>query len=201
MNTVEQLLSKRQDIWRGRQRPQRMAIPTGCNVLDQHLPDQGWPCGRLIALYANPIGSGELQLLLPTLAEQTQRAFPVMLISPPWVPCPQTLHQAGVCLEHCLIIHGRNHGLWATEQVLRSGLCGAVVLWLGPKNITDSTIRRLQLACENGPAPLFIIQTANKHSMLIRSAIKLLIEPGPKIRLIHSEQGIAKIAFSLSESI
>lgn len=183
MNNLDQLLTTRQDIWRGTRRPQRKSVSTGCPTLDQRLPDQGWPCGQLIELCPNPLGSGELEILLPLIARQTQRTMPVMLITPPWIPCPQTLHNAGVDLEHCLILRGDKHALWATEQALKSGLCGAVIVWLSSQRVTEAAIRRLQLACENGPAPLFIVATQQAHSVLIKHAIKIFIEPGPTVQI------------------
>ena len=187
MKAINQLLSTRNDIWLGKKRPYRIALPTGCNDLDQQLPDHGWPCGQIIELLPTPLGSGELRLLLPLLAHQTQQAKPVMLVSPPWIPCPQAMRQSGLCLEHMVIVNAQSHLFWATEQVLKAGLCGAVILWLNTKDITATRMRRLQLACENGPAPLFVISSSQAHSQFIRSAIKIQVRPGPVFQLLDSK--------------
>ncbi len=198
MKAINQLLSTRNDIWLGTKRPYRMALPTGRDDLDQQLPDHGWPCGQIIELLPTPLGSGELSLLLPLLAHQTQQAKPVMLVSPPWIPCPQAMRQSGLCLEHMVIVNAQSHLFWATEQALKVGLCGAVILWLTTKDITATRMRRLQLACENGPAPLFVISSSHAHSQFIRSAVKIQVKPGPVFELLDPKD--APEPYSLGHS-
>ncbi len=186
MEALDQLLTERRDIWLGTQRPTHPVISTGETELDRWLPTHGWPCSQLIELLTTPVGSGELQILLPMLAQQTQQAKPVMLISPPLIPCPQALIQAGVDLTHLIVIRSQKNALWAAEKALKSGLCGGLLIWPRTTEMSTVAIRRLQLAGEQGPAPVFLIHGHTQHSMAGRYAIRLKIEPGPKITLLYA---------------
>jgi cell division inhibitor SulA/protein ImuA len=90
-------------------------------------------------------GSGELSVLLPVLR---QLAGKVAWIAPPQLPYPPALAAAGVELSDVLLIEtaGPAQAQWAAEQVLRSGACAAVLLWLA--SATARAVRRLQLAAE-----------------------------------------------------
>lgn len=186
MEALDQLLTQRRDIWLGTQRPAHAVISTGKTELDQWLPTHGWPCSQLIELLPTPLGSGELTILLPMLAQQTQHAKPVILISPPLIPCPQALIQAGVDLTHLVVIRSQKNTLWAAEKALKSGLCGTLVIWPKAKEMSAVAIRRLQLAGEQGPAPVFLIHGHTRHPVMGRYAIRLKIEPGPKITLLYA---------------
>ncbi len=183
---LDQLLKERRDIWLGTQRPAEPVLSTGTTELDQWLPTHGWPCSQLIELLPTALGSGELQILLPVLAEQTQQAKPVLLIAPPLIPCPQGLIQAGVDLKHLIIVRSTNNTLWAAEKALKSGLCGTLIIWPNANEMSAVAIRRLQLAGEQGPAPVFLIHRYTHHSAAGRYAIRLKIEPGPKITLVSA---------------
>lgn len=186
MEALDQLLTERRDIWLGTQRPAHAAISTGKTELDCWLPTHGWPCSQLIELLPTPLGSGELQILLPMFAQQTQQAKPVILISPPLIPYPQALTQAGVDLSHLVVIQSQKNTLWAAEKVLKSGLCGTLVIWPKAKEMSAVAIRRLQLAGEQGPAPVFLIHGHTNQTVAGRYAIRLKIEPGPKITLLYA---------------
>ncbi|QOC23843.1 translesion DNA synthesis-associated protein ImuA [Wenzhouxiangella sp. AB-CW3] len=189
---LDTLLAGRRDLWRGR-RPSRLpALSTGHRVLDEQLPDGGWPCARLIELMIDRPGGGEMSLLLPMLAELTCREQPVILVTPPLVPCPQALLTAGLNLSALTIIRHRAHALWAAEQCLKSGLCGAVVLW-PQKPLQPRQLRRLQLAAENGTAPAFIVHghdgAPQPASM---TALRLAIRPGPSVELLRARGGCGR---------
>jgi len=187
MEALNQLLTERSDIWRGAKRPKPQAVSTGQPALDQWLPHHGWPCGQLIAFRPSHIGSGEFSILLPFLAKQTQQELPVLLISPPLIPCPQTLLQAGIDLKHLVVVRSINKQLWATEQALKSGLCGAIVVWPSSRLLSTVAMRRLQLACERGDAPVFLIAYKKVSGLSWPCALDLRIEPGPRIFCLEPE--------------
>ena len=135
--SLERLLSERGDLWRGRQRRAGPALPTGRAALDDRLPDGGWPRGKLVELLPERFGVGELDLLLPCLAELTRRERPVLFVAPPLVPCPQALARAGLDLTRLVVVRHRQHAFWAAEQALKSGLCGAVVAWPATDGVDD----------------------------------------------------------------
>jgi cell division inhibitor SulA/protein ImuA len=147
-------------LWQGRQQQQshRETIPTGYPQLDAVLPAHGWPIGALTEIMSGVDGVGELSMLLPALCSLTRQQHWVAFIAPPHIPYAPALTAAGLRLDRTLIVDAgvRNNirekeqnDFWATEQLLRSGVFSAVILWSG-RNSNDRTQRRLQLAAEHG---------------------------------------------------
>ncbi len=135
-------------VWRGFDKPRTDVEPTGFADLDEALAG-GWPRGALSQLVSNEIGLG-LSLLAPVLTRATQAGRPVALVSPPFIPYAPALRDAGIDLKHLLWIEPKDRvdGLWATEQMLRSGLFAVVAFWCPSLEVAIE--RRLQLAAETG---------------------------------------------------
>lgn len=187
-NPLQHLLDTRHDLWRGRMPPAPTALGSGDIHLDRQLPAGGWPCGRITELVPDAFGLGELKLLLPALAAQTSRGLPVVLTAPPMVPCPQALAAAGVDLARLVIVRQPGQALWAAEQCLKSGLCGAIVIW-PPGKIQPRAIRRLQLAAENGAAPAFICYRPGQPPPPSLATLRLAIHPGPAVEILRAGGG------------
>ncbi len=184
---VDQLLGSRSDLWRGRRRPDSAVFASGRADLDAWLPGGGWPRGRLIELLPQRPGSGELELLLPLLAERSRQGWPLMLIAPPFVPGPQRLQQAGVRLDRLVVVRAAAQALWAGEQALKSGLCGAIVLWHPRGRVEARAVRRLQLAAGQGSAPLFLCYQPSQQAPPSLAALRLAIRPGPELELLRGD--------------
>ncbi|SDJ63914.1 translesion DNA synthesis-associated protein ImuA [Microbulbifer yueqingensis] len=150
---LDQLLA-RADIWQAanEHRRQRSGITTGYAGLDALLAGGGWPRGATTELLVDQAGIGELGLLLPALAELTRREQMVVLVNPPHIPYAPALASAGVQLEKLLILHpqGPRDSLWAMEQSLQSGCCGALLSWQERQPPADKDLRRLQVAAREG---------------------------------------------------
>jgi len=150
--TLEALL-KHPALWKGRQQHNgRVTLATGYQTLDAALPSKGWPIGALTEIMTTHTGIGELSLLLPALGSLTSSQQWVALVAPPHVPYAPALMNAGILLEHTLIIDAQSehqNDFWAAEQMLRSGVFSAVVLW-SKHNGDERQQRRLQLAAEQG---------------------------------------------------
>jgi len=148
-----QLLA-RPDIWQAanQQQHRRSGIPSGHTGLDALLATRGWPRGATTEVLVDRSGIGELSLLLPALAALTQQEQMVVLVNPPHIPYAPALAAAGVRLEKLLILHPRGHKdeLWAVEQSLQSGCCGALLCWQGRQAPVDKDLRRLQVAAREG---------------------------------------------------
>lgn len=187
-HALDTLLESRRDLWRGRQRPRGSSISSGQDRIDQWLPDGGWPCGKLTELLPSLPACGELALLTPLLAAQSQRQRPSLLANPPLVPCPQSLMHAGVRTEQLLIVRSPECALWAAEQALKSGLCGAVVVWHPPGRVNPRSIRRLALAAEQGEAPLLICYRPGQRPPSALAELRLAIRPGPELLMLRGGQ-------------
>lgn len=141
-------------LWRASQlaRGQQRCIDTGHAALSVQLPGGGWPLGTLTELLLQQPGIGEIRLLRPALVQVAQaEQRPVVLLAPPQIP--QGLALAALGLPPAQMVWIRNTGksgdaLWAAEQVLRSGCCGALLLW--QQQIRHENLRRLHLAAQSG---------------------------------------------------
>ena len=184
---LQNLLKQRADLWRGRQRPAGQSMSTGRADLDAWLPDGGWPRASLIELLPRHLGDAELELLLPLLAEQTRQGWPVLLIAPPLIPCPQRLHRAGVALERVVIARDPDQALWAAEQALKSGVCGSVLIWHPRGRVDARAIRRLQLAARSSASPTFICYQPGQKPPPSLSAVRLGLQPGPELSLLRGK--------------
>ena len=137
-------------LWRASQlaHSATRCIDTGFAALSAQLPGGGWPLGTLIELLVKQHGIGELRLLRPALAGLGKR--PIVLLQPPHAP--QALALAALGLEPSQLFWIRSgaksgDALWAAEQVLRSGCCGALLLW--QNHARGETLRRLHLAAQS----------------------------------------------------
>lgn len=176
---LDRLLDTRR-VWRGQ--PAVAAPsgqPTGFVALDQALPGGGWPEAALSEILFAAHGVCELRLLWPTLSRLTaHQQERVVLVDPPHIPYPPAWLQAGIDLRQLTVIQATGQqALWATEQCLRSGSCGAVLCWL--QDAPDRVLRRLQVAAQSGATPVFAyrpLQVANQPSP---AALRLSVEGQP----------------------
>jgi len=127
-------------------------IDTGYASLSAQLPGGGWPLGALTELLLQQPGIGELRLLRPALAAVAARR--VVLLQPPHPPQALALAALGLAPSQLVYIRSARSGdvLWAAEQILRSGSCGALLLW--QQHARGESLRRLHLAAQSG-ATLF----------------------------------------------
>ncbi|MGY6554390.1 MAG: hypothetical protein ACXIUM_07700 [Wenzhouxiangella sp.] len=182
---LQNLLQQRADLWRGRRRPAGQSVSSGRADLDAWLPDGGWPRASLVELLPRYLGDSELELLLPLLAEQTRQGWPVLLLAPPLIPCPQRLHHAGIALDRVVIARDPSQALWAAEQALKSGVCGSVMTWHPKGRVDARAIRRLQLAARNSAAPSFICYRPGQTAPPSLSALRLGLQSGPELILLR----------------
>jgi cell division inhibitor SulA/protein ImuA len=182
--SLEDLL-QRADLWRGGSAPPVAGLPSGFAELDAQLPGGGWPVGALTEILVDRSGIGEFQLLVPALARLTREDRWVAFIAPPYIPYAPALRRAGVNLAHVLVVHPRESKdtLWATEQALRAGTCGAVLAW--PTMADMKRLRRLQLAAETGNALGLLFRPGNVAGESSPAAMRLRLEPAPQGLAVH----------------
>lgn len=135
-------------VWNARINPQplRPVVSSGYPELDARLPAGGWQAGDLCEIWHDSPGQGELSLILPALATLSQQPRWILWVGAPAIPNAAALQQAGVRIEHMLLVHPRNYreAVWCMEEGLRSGHCSAVLGW--PLEWHKNHIRRLQVA-------------------------------------------------------
>jgi cell division inhibitor SulA len=180
-------------IWRAgqlaeaRQRRGDSSIPSGFPALDALLPDGGWPTGALCELQLDASGLGELSLLLPALRQLCQQQRGIALLAPPWLPQARVWEAAGIPLARLLLVESSGADLlWSAEQCLRSGECGAVLLW-GPaagRALDQRALQRLQLAAVAGNALCFLFRPCSAAANP---------SPAPLRLRLSAEQGALRI--------
>lgn len=171
-------LLQRADIWRGGEHalhghgPAGAALASGYPLLDERLPGGGWPVGALTELLLRRPGIGEVRLLLPALARISQQRW-IAWITPPHLLYAPALVRAGVDLGRMLVVNtpDPDERLWALEQALRSGVCGAVLAW--PASVDPRSLRRLQLAAEAGTALGFLFRPEEAARSSSPAALRL----------------------------
>lgn len=166
-------------VWRASQlaRSTTRCIDTGYPELSRQIGGKGWPTGSLIELLVQQAGVGELRLLAPALASVAKRQ--VVMIEPPHPPHIVAL--AGMGLEPANVIWIRSKvsadTLWATEQVLRSGSYGAVLLWAN--HMRQESLRRLHLASQAGDTLFYVIRPLAAAQDASPSPLRLSLRPAP----------------------
>jgi len=186
---LDSLLESRR-VWRGQPAPRAPSRqPTGHALLDQALPDGGWPEHALTELLLPADGIGELRLLWPTLARLSQADGMVVLVDPPYLPFAPAWAQAGIDLKRLQVVRtDPRNALWATEQCLRSAACSAVLCW--PRTADDRALRRLQVAAETGQCLGFAMRPLKAAANPSPAALRIAINAQPvQLRVLKCRGG------------
>ncbi|WP_236204128.1 translesion DNA synthesis-associated protein ImuA [Pseudomonas protegens] len=179
-------------VWKGRPAAAPASPqPTGHAALDAVLPTGGWPEAALTEILIAAQGLGELQLLWPSLARLSAAGERIVLVAPPFVPYPQAWQNAGVDVRQLSIIQaGERDALWAAEQCLRSGSCGAVLCW--PQQADDRALRRLQVAAESGQTLAFAYRPLDAAHTPSPAALRIAVQGRPgQLRVLKCRGGLA----------
>jgi len=109
------------------------------------LPNGGWPRSSLVELLVQQHGIGEMQLLKPVLAALSRQQR-VAFVQPPYLPHTMAFKAWQLLDKNVLWLRPKTSAdaLWAAEQTLKNGSCGAVVLW--QSNVRPESLRRLNLS-------------------------------------------------------
>jgi len=188
--SLDALLDERR-VWKGRSPVQPVAAqPTGHVLLDAALPIGGWPPAALTEILLAADGCGELRLLWPTLARLAGSGERIVLVAPPYVPYAQAWQAAGVDLRQLSVISASERdALWAVEQCLRSGTCGAVLCW--PHKVDDRALRRLQVAAETGETLAFACRGQQAAANPSPAALRIAIDARPsQLRVLKCRGGL-----------
>ena len=179
-------------VWKGRPAvPPASVHPTGLAALDAVLPTGGWPESALSEILMAKEGVGELQLVLPTLARLSTAGERIVLVAPPYTPYPHAWQNAGVDLRQLAVVRAEERdALWAVEQCLRSGSCGAVLCW--PRKADDRALRRLQVAAETGQTLAFAWRALSDALNASPAALRLAVDARPaQVRVLKCRGGLA----------
>lgn len=164
-------------LWRASQLAHASArcVDTGYPTLSSQLPGGGWPTGTLIDLLPQQAGIGELRLLRPALAAAASRR--IVLLQPPHAPQALALAALGLAPSQLVWIRSTRSAdtLWAAEQVLRSGSCGALLLW--QNHARSESLRRLHLAAQCGETLFFMFRPLAAAQDASPAPLRLSLRP------------------------
>ncbi|KVE26946.1 recombinase RecA [Burkholderia singularis] len=146
-------------LWRGSQlaRGGPRTLDTGFASLSAELPGGGWPVDGLVEMLVPHAGCGELRVLAPALAAAGSARRPLVLVAPPYVPHACALASLGIPLDALLWLPAERGGdaLWAAEQALKTGCCGALLLW--QQDVRVEALRRLHVAAARAGDTLCVV--------------------------------------------
>ena len=189
-------------LWRASQlaRSSSRCVDTGHAALSAQLPGGGWPAGALVDLLLQQPGIGEMRLLRPALAEVAARR--IVLLQPPHPPQALALAALGVPPSQLIWLRTSRmaDALWAAEQVLRSGSCGALLFWPGHERpgherpgherpgherpgfdrqsqVRGDSLRRLHLAAQGGETLFFMMRPLASRQDASPAPLRLALRP------------------------
>jgi protein ImuA len=149
-------------VWRGDAlgRPVTVTYASGFEALDAALPGGGWPGFGLTELLLPQAGTLEFRLAGPLLGHIAGGGGRVVLVGPPQPPHAPGLLPYGIGTDALVWVRADTAAerLWATEQLLKAGSCGAVLAWL-PQARPDQ-LRRLQVHAAASAAPALLCRPA-----------------------------------------
>lgn len=188
MNSALDALLQHPQLWRGERArwTNERSIASGYAALDAELPGGGWPRGTLTEIMLTNAGLGELRLLLPALAQLQKEKRWIALINPPYIPYAPAWQAGGLDLSRVLWVRtqGAHDHLWAVEQALRAGTCGAVLSWPGTTP-TFQQLRRLQLAAEHGNSWAVVFRGPQDIHQATPAALRMHLVPQAHGLAVH----------------
>jgi protein ImuA len=150
-------------------------IDTGHPTLSAQLPGGGWPVGTLVDLHTQQPGIGEVRLLGPALKTVATRR--VVFLQPPHAPQAIALAALGLPPSQLLWLRSERTAdrLWAAEQVLKSGTCGALLFW--QNHMRSESLRRLHIAAQQGETLFFQIRPLADAQDASPAPLRLALRP------------------------
>lgn len=166
-------------LWRASQLARGVArtVAAGDGALAAELPGGGWPLGTLVELLVQQPGVGELRLLRPALLALGKR--PLALLAPPHAPQSIAWSNWGLRPDNLMWIRPQRTAdlLWAAEQLLRAGTCGAVLCW--QQHVRGQALRRLHLAAQASDTLFCLVRPLACARDSSPASLRVAIAPAP----------------------
>ena len=93
------------------------------------------------------------------------------------MPNQQAFLYWGLPVDHITLIRADSAAdtLWAAEQILRAGTCGALLVWAD--KIRNENLRRLQVAAGSSTTLLFVLQPIYSQIQASPATLRLVLQP------------------------
>ena len=153
-------------VWRGSELGQHTGtvVSSGFLALDAELPGSGWLTRSLTEILSPQPSVLEWRLIGPALKRIIANGGHIVVVGPPKTPHLPGLRHSGIDDRHLVWVQAEAPAerLWCTEQLIKSGACGAVVSWL--PQARPEQIRRLQVCAQSCDGPVFLFRpSAAQH--------------------------------------
>ncbi|NLY01191.1 MAG: hypothetical protein GXY83_34300 [Rhodopirellula sp.] len=155
------------------------SISSGCEGLDQLLPETGFRSGTLVEWLAEGDGAGAETLALIAARSACGSEGVLVVLDDAGQFYPPAALRLGLRQEQMILVHpaDRPDFLWAMDQALR---CPGVAAVLGRLEKLDGrTFRRWQLAAEQGGVLGLLVRPTSAGQEPSWADVRLLIEPRP----------------------
>lgn len=116
-----------------------------------------------------------MRLLAPALARVAHKK--IVFLQPPHAPQALSLAGMGIMPADVLWVKSKTSAdaLWAAEQVLRSGSCGALLFWA--PHVRPESLRRLHLAAQSGETLFFVLRPLAAVQDASPAPLRLALRP------------------------
>lgn len=165
-------------VWRASQMAscRTTSHTTGYRQLDRELPEGGWPASTLIELLPQQAGIGEMALLQPALRSIAHDRC-IALVQPPYPPQATAWTADDFPVTRLLWVKPRSSAdaLWAAEQILRNGTCGALLLW--QSHMRPESLRRLHLAAQAADTVFWLLRPVSHAQDTSAAPLRLALRP------------------------
>jgi cell division inhibitor SulA/protein ImuA len=143
-------------------------------------------------------GIGEVRMLQPALTAVAKR--PIVLVKPPHVPNAVGFAYTGIPLANLMLLNTQSSAdlLWSAEQILKTGSCGALLLW--QQHMRADSLRRLSLNAQASETLLFVMRPLAARQDASPAALRLAIRPtadGVSIDIVKRKGPIGVEPFDL----
>jgi protein ImuA len=183
---VEELLERTIDLEKLRRRIARLErgakrhgsappVSSGCEALDELLPEKGFCRGTLVEWLSAGEGVGAGTLALLAAQRACREGGIVAVFDRRREFCPPAAVRLGIQAEQLVVIHAGTAAddHWAIDQALRSPAVAAVLAW--PERLDDRTFRRWQLAAEEGGCLGMLLRAESARSQPSWADVRLLV--------------------------
>lgn len=163
--------------------------PTGIAVLDDILPDGGWPKAGVVEV-TEPGGRADaMDLFMPAIAGITRQGRTLVLVTPPFAARKRVFTDTTVDPVRVMQVnpHPGRSALWTVESLLQSGECGVVMAWPGCD--TELMDKRLQKAAMQGRVLCVLFRPPCRRQAISGSSLRLGVDIDEDGRMLYLYNG------------
>ncbi len=163
--------------------------PTGITVLDDMLPDGGWPKAGVVEVTEPGDRADAIELFMPAVARITHQGRGLVLVAPPFAARKRVFTDTAVNAVRVMQVnpHPGRSALWTVESLLRSGDCGVVMAWPGCD--TELMDKRLQKAAMQGRVLCVLFRPPCRGQAVSGSSLRLGVDVDEDGRMLYLFNG------------